>query len=73
MGPALVSPAILGAADDLQLKTLVNGEVRQQTNTSDLYLGVRNLIAFCRQDLLTRHMKLHVDRVKNSEAANGWP
>ncbi|RSL55395.1 hypothetical protein CEP52_013828 [Fusarium oligoseptatum] len=44
---SLVSPAILGAADDLELKALVNVEVRQQTNTSDLYLGVRNLIAFC--------------------------
>jgi 2-keto-4-pentenoate hydratase/2-oxohepta-3-ene-1,7-dioic acid hydratase in catechol pathway len=33
----------------LSLRTLVNGEVRQESNTSDLYFGVRKLVAFCSQ------------------------
>lgn len=49
LGPALVSPTLLGAADNQQLKTFVNGEVRQQGSTNDLCFGVRALIAFCSQ------------------------
>lgn len=40
---------MLGAADNLPLKTLVNGEVRQDSNTSDLLFGVRKIISFCSQ------------------------
>lgn len=49
LGPCLVSPSVLGAADKQQLKTFVNGEERQTGNTSDLCFGVRALIAFCSQ------------------------
>ncbi|EXJ66679.1 5-carboxymethyl-2-hydroxymuconate isomerase [Cladophialophora psammophila CBS 110553] len=49
LGPCLVASHVLGAADDLSLKTLVNGEVRQNGNTGDLCFGVRKLIAFCSQ------------------------
>jgi 2-keto-4-pentenoate hydratase/2-oxohepta-3-ene-1,7-dioic acid hydratase in catechol pathway len=49
LGPVLVSAAVLGAADKQDLRTIVNGEVRQQGNTADLCFGVRDLIAFCSQ------------------------
>lgn len=45
----LVSPKVAGAADNLQLKTWVNGELRQDTNTDDLLFGVRKIIAFLSQ------------------------
>jgi 2-keto-4-pentenoate hydratase/2-oxohepta-3-ene-1,7-dioic acid hydratase in catechol pathway len=49
VGPVIVSPAVLGAADSLNLTTTVNGEVRQQSNTSDLLFGVKHLVSFCSQ------------------------
>jgi 2-keto-4-pentenoate hydratase/2-oxohepta-3-ene-1,7-dioic acid hydratase in catechol pathway len=49
LGPCLVAAHILGEADGLSLKTIVNGEVRQESNTSDLFFGVRKLVAFCSQ------------------------
>lgn len=39
----------MGEADKQSLKTLVNGQVRQESNTADLCFGVRKLIAFCSQ------------------------
>jgi 2-keto-4-pentenoate hydratase/2-oxohepta-3-ene-1,7-dioic acid hydratase in catechol pathway len=45
----LVARQALGAADNLSLKTLVNGQVRQESNTEDLCFGVKNLVAFCSQ------------------------
>jgi 2-keto-4-pentenoate hydratase/2-oxohepta-3-ene-1,7-dioic acid hydratase in catechol pathway len=48
VGPCLVSPAELDP-DSLTLQTRVNAEIRQETNTSDLWFGVRKLIAFCSQ------------------------
>lgn len=49
LGPCLVSTKVLGEAYNLRLKTMVNGEVRQESNTSDLCFGVRQLVAFCSQ------------------------
>ncbi|KIM94686.1 hypothetical protein OIDMADRAFT_34699 [Oidiodendron maius Zn] len=49
IGPCLVSTRLLGDASNLTLKTFVNGEMRQDTNTSDLCFGVRKLVAFCSQ------------------------
>jgi 2-keto-4-pentenoate hydratase/2-oxohepta-3-ene-1,7-dioic acid hydratase in catechol pathway len=49
LGPCLVATHVLGDADDLSLKTLVNGEVRQESDTSDLCFNVRKLVAFCSQ------------------------
>jgi len=49
IGPVLVSTAVLGAADKQDLQTVVNGEVRQKGNTSDLCHGVHDLVAFCSQ------------------------
>ncbi|TQS31627.1 hypothetical protein Golomagni_08086 [Golovinomyces magnicellulatus] len=49
LGPCLVAAHELGLADGLALKTFVNGELRQSTNTTDLHFGVAKLIAFCSQ------------------------
>lgn len=49
VGPMIVSPRVLGAADKQSLKTLVNGEVRQDSDTSDLLFGVREIISFLSQ------------------------
>lgn len=49
LGPCIVATQVLGEADTLPLRTLVNGEVRQSSNTSDLCFGVRQLVAFCSQ------------------------
>ncbi|KAH7412956.1 hypothetical protein BKA64DRAFT_593455 [Cadophora sp. MPI-SDFR-AT-0126] len=49
IGPMIVSPSIVGAADNLDLRTFVNGELRQETNTSDLLFGVVDLVCFLSQ------------------------
>jgi 2-keto-4-pentenoate hydratase/2-oxohepta-3-ene-1,7-dioic acid hydratase in catechol pathway len=49
LGPMLVSPRIVGAADNLRLQTLVNGEVRQDSNTSDLLFDVATIVSFLSQ------------------------
>lgn len=49
LGPCLVASNELGDASGLAMRTVVNGEVRQSTNTSDLHFGVAKLIAFCSQ------------------------
>ena len=49
LGPMLVSPRVVGAADDLDLQTFVNGELRQSSNTSDLLFGVKEIINFISQ------------------------
>jgi 2-keto-4-pentenoate hydratase/2-oxohepta-3-ene-1,7-dioic acid hydratase in catechol pathway len=46
IGPAIVSTKILGDASGLRLTTHVNGELRQEANTSDLCFGVRKLVSF---------------------------
>lgn len=45
----LVSPRLVGAADKLDLKTWVNGELRQYSNTDDLLFGVKAIVAFISQ------------------------
>jgi 2-keto-4-pentenoate hydratase/2-oxohepta-3-ene-1,7-dioic acid hydratase in catechol pathway len=49
IGPMIVSPRLVGAADSLDLQTMVNGEVRQLTNTSDLLFGVKRIVSFASQ------------------------
>ncbi len=49
LSPVLVSPKIVGNAGQLQLQTIVNGEVRQDTNTNDLLFGVERIIEFISQ------------------------
>jgi 2-keto-4-pentenoate hydratase/2-oxohepta-3-ene-1,7-dioic acid hydratase in catechol pathway len=49
LGPMLVSPRVVGNAGNLRLQTWVNGELRQDTNTSDLLFGVEKIVAFISQ------------------------
>ncbi|KAH6618823.1 hypothetical protein C7974DRAFT_427064 [Boeremia exigua] len=49
LGPCIVATRLLGEANAQSLKTIVNGEVRQKSNTADLCFNVRKLIAFCSQ------------------------
>lgn len=49
LGPMLVSPALVGAADSLRLQTIVNGELRQDSNTNDLLFNVATIISFLSQ------------------------
>lgn len=46
LGPSLVSTAALGDASNLSLQTFVNGDVRQNTTTSQLIFGVKDIVAF---------------------------
>lgn len=46
MGPCIVSTKVLGDASGLRLNTFVNGEVRQDSDTSDLCFGVKKLVSF---------------------------
>jgi 2-keto-4-pentenoate hydratase/2-oxohepta-3-ene-1,7-dioic acid hydratase in catechol pathway len=49
LGPMIVSPTVVGSADNLRLQTFVNGHVRQDSNTNDLLFGVRAIISFLSQ------------------------
>lgn len=49
LGPMIVSPTVVGNASDLHLRTLVNGEERQNTMTSDLLFGVEDIVSFVSQ------------------------
>jgi 2-keto-4-pentenoate hydratase/2-oxohepta-3-ene-1,7-dioic acid hydratase in catechol pathway len=49
LGPMIVSPALVGDAGNLALQTLVDGVVRQESNTNDLIFGVRQIIEFISQ------------------------
>ncbi|KAK7420349.1 hypothetical protein QQX98_002772 [Neonectria punicea] len=49
LGPVLVSPAVVGNASELTLRTTVNGEERQNTSTGDLLFGVEAIISFLSQ------------------------
>ena len=46
VGPAFVPAAEVGDPQSLRLRTLVNGEVRQDSSTADMIFGVAELIAF---------------------------
>jgi 2-keto-4-pentenoate hydratase/2-oxohepta-3-ene-1,7-dioic acid hydratase in catechol pathway len=49
VGPMIVAPSALGAADAQDLKTTVNGDLRQDSNTSDLLFGIRQIVSFLSQ------------------------
>jgi len=46
VGPVIVSPKVIPNPNSLTLQTLVNGQLRQNTNTSDMLFDVPILIAF---------------------------
>lgn len=43
-GPYLVSPAVVGDPHRLRLVTKVNGEIRQDSNTSDMIWSIKQII-----------------------------
>ena len=49
VGPCIVSTKLLGDGGGLRLKTFVNGEERQNSDTSDLCFGVKQLVSFFSQ------------------------
>ncbi len=46
-GPALVTADEIEWGKPLKMRTEVNGEVRQNSDTSDLYFGIETLVAYC--------------------------
>ncbi|MDX1971837.1 MAG: fumarylacetoacetate hydrolase family protein [Candidatus Sumerlaeia bacterium] len=46
MGPVLVTPDEIADAGNLDIRCRVNGELRQQSNTSQLIFGIEELIAY---------------------------
>jgi 2-keto-4-pentenoate hydratase/2-oxohepta-3-ene-1,7-dioic acid hydratase in catechol pathway len=46
LGPCITSTELLGDASGLKLRTSVNGELRQESDTGDLVFGVRKLVSF---------------------------
>jgi 2-keto-4-pentenoate hydratase/2-oxohepta-3-ene-1,7-dioic acid hydratase in catechol pathway len=50
LGPILATPESLPDPDKLRLTTRVNGEVRQDSSTSDMVFDVASLISFLSQD-----------------------
>lgn len=49
LGPMIVSPKLVGDASNLRLQTWVNEELRQDSSTSDLLFGVKEIIGFVSQ------------------------
>jgi 2-keto-4-pentenoate hydratase/2-oxohepta-3-ene-1,7-dioic acid hydratase in catechol pathway len=47
LGPAIVDPAEIPDPQSLGLRTRVNGETVQDSNTSEMVFGVADLLAFC--------------------------
>ena len=47
MGPWLVTADEVGDAGKLQVKTEVNGELRQNSNSSDLIFGIAKIVSYC--------------------------
>ncbi|WP_062105871.1 fumarylacetoacetate hydrolase family protein [Bacillus niameyensis] len=51
VGPYLVTADEVGNPNDLQLKTIVNGEVRQDSNTSDMIFNCKEIVSYISQYL----------------------
>jgi 2-keto-4-pentenoate hydratase/2-oxohepta-3-ene-1,7-dioic acid hydratase in catechol pathway len=49
VGPYLVSADEVGNPQDLNVKTVVNGEVRQDSNTSDMIFSVAEIVSYISQ------------------------
>ncbi len=50
IGPEIVMSDEIGDPDNLALKTVLNGKVMQESNTSDMIFSVKKLIAFLSED-----------------------
>lgn len=53
LGPYLVTADEVGNPNDLDIKCIVNGEVRQHSNTSDMIFPVREIVSY-----ISQHMTL---------------
>ena len=53
IGPYLVTADEVGDPNNLQLKTTVNGEIRQDSNTSDMIFNVEEIVSY-----ISQHMTL---------------
>ncbi|SEO75877.1 fumarylacetoacetate hydrolase family protein [Paenibacillus sp. OV219] len=53
LGPYLVSADEVGNPNDLSIRTIVNGEVRQDSNTSDMIFHVDEIVSY-----ISQHMTL---------------
>ncbi|WP_068773840.1 fumarylacetoacetate hydrolase family protein [Paenibacillus sp. FJAT-26967] len=53
LGPYLVTPGEVGDPNRLKIRSLVNGEVRQDSNTSDMIFNVEELVSY-----ISHHMTL---------------
>jgi len=51
MGPCIVTPDEIGDVDQLRIRTLVNGEVRQDCLTSEMHFKIPGLLAFITQGI----------------------
>merc|ERR1712093_231660 len=49
LGPRLVSATDISDPNNLEIRTTVNGEIMQQSNTRDMIFSVAELIAFLSQ------------------------
>jgi 5-carboxymethyl-2-hydroxymuconate isomerase len=47
LGPRVVEPAAIADPQNLRLRTRVNGDVVQDSSTSEMVFGVAELLAFC--------------------------
>lgn len=54
IGPYLVSADEVGDPDNLQIRTFVNGELRQNSNTSDMIFSCAQIISY-----ISRHITLY--------------
>lgn len=45
----LIASQVVGKADNLMLRTKVNGELRQESSTGDLIFGAAEVVAFASQ------------------------
>jgi 4-hydroxyphenylacetate degradation bifunctional isomerase/decarboxylase decarboxylase subunit len=52
IGPWIITPNEVNDASSLNIRTLLNGDIRQDSNTSKLIFGVRDLVAFI-SDIMT--------------------
>jgi 5-carboxymethyl-2-hydroxymuconate isomerase len=54
LGPAVVGAEEVGDPQALALRTRVNGELMQDSNTSEMIFGVAELISFCSRSFTMR-------------------
>ena len=69
IGPCIASPSVVGDPHQLQLVTKVNGEVRQDTSTSDMVWKVSQLLAWLTEN---RSIKAATVVMTGTPSGVGW-